>query len=405
MKRLASEKDEIYLLWQEHPKRSSRPIDGTEGRLGKLGVKEEPGKVRVFAIVDYWTQIVLRPLHEWLFSILRRIPQDGTFDQLAPVRALIDKFPNEMMYSFDLKAATDRVPLETQVALLNQLLPGSMGSLWGRLLKDRDYFYDLTSDHFSHIDVEKGLPRTGRVRYAVGQPMGAYSSWAMLALTHHMIVQYSANRVGKTGWFPAYAILGDDVVIADRLVARQYRATLDELGVRISEAKTLKGRGSCEFAKRFILKGIDTSPISVLEFALGRFHLPLLVELVRKLVGAWEPKLSRVVRAAGFGYRAQGRITSPFPRLRGRILGLLLTLRSPGVSPWSVGSWEEMLDCLTLNPETREPFSVYQCISAKVSVPIGEAIQRVRSSVYAFQQNALTMDGFDVYWWAVIYRR
>lgn len=27
------------------------------------------------------------------------------------------------------------------------------------------------------------------VRYAVGQPMGALSSWAMLALTHHFIVQ------------------------------------------------------------------------------------------------------------------------------------------------------------------------------------------------------------------------
>jgi hypothetical protein len=27
------------------------------------------------------------------------------------------------------------------------------------------------------------------VNYAVGQPMGAYSSWAMLALTHHLILQ------------------------------------------------------------------------------------------------------------------------------------------------------------------------------------------------------------------------
>ena len=35
--------------------------------------------------------------------------------------------------------------------------------------------------------VEGGvLPRS--VRYAVGQPMGALSSWAMLALTHHFIV-------------------------------------------------------------------------------------------------------------------------------------------------------------------------------------------------------------------------
>lgn len=34
------------------------------------------------------------------------------------------------------------------------------------------------------------------IRYAVGQPMGALSSWAMLALTHHFIVQYAAYRTG-----------------------------------------------------------------------------------------------------------------------------------------------------------------------------------------------------------------
>jgi hypothetical protein len=405
MERLASEADDIYLLWASSPSRRSKPLKGDGGRLGKLGVKEEPGKVRVFAIVDYWTQIVLRPLHRWLFSILKRIPQDGTFNQLAPVRALIKDFPNEVFYSFDLKAATDRVPWEVQVALLNQLLPGEMGSLWGDLLRNRDFYYDLSSDRFETIEVQAGTPRSGIVRYAVGQPMGAYSSWAMLALVHHMIVQCAAGEVGKTGWFSAYAILGDDVVIANRLVALRYREILKGLGVRISVSKTLVGRGSCEFAKRFFLKGKDTSPVSLLEFALGKFHLPILVELVRKLGVVWEPKLSSVLRAAGFGYRAQGRITSPLPRLGGRVLGLLLVLRVPGNSPWSVGTWEEMLDSLTLNLEARDPFSVYQCIRDKVTTSVAEKIERCRSSMVAVQSEALTLDGFDVYWWAVIYRK
>lgn len=151
LKRLASEADDIFLLWKDHPKRSERPLTGEGGRLGKLGVKEEPGKVRVFAMVDYWTQITLYPLHRWLFSILKRIPQDGTFDQMAPVRALIERCQNEVCYSFDLTAATDRVPWEVQVALLNQLLPEGMGDLWGALLRDRDYHYSLEGDHFGHI--------------------------------------------------------------------------------------------------------------------------------------------------------------------------------------------------------------------------------------------------------------
>jgi len=56
--------------------------------------KEEPGsfrklswfpdredKVRVIAILDFWSQTALRPLHSFLFSVLRRIPQDRTFNQ------------------------------------------------------------------------------------------------------------------------------------------------------------------------------------------------------------------------------------------------------------------------------------------------------------------------------------
>jgi len=36
-------------------------------------------------------------------------------------------------------------------------------------------------------------------RYSVGQPMGAYSSFPMLALTHHVIVQIAAGRAGYQG--------------------------------------------------------------------------------------------------------------------------------------------------------------------------------------------------------------
>jgi len=34
------------------------------------------------------------------------------------------------------------------------------------------------------------------LRYAVGQPMGALSSWAGLAITHHFLVQLCAYRLG-----------------------------------------------------------------------------------------------------------------------------------------------------------------------------------------------------------------
>lgn len=91
--------------------------------LGKLGIKEEAaGKVRVFAMVDAWTQWLLDPVHQMYFTILRRLPQDGTFDQLRPLRKAV-KWPSA--YSLDLSSATDRIPLWLQEALLGAILADS----------------------------------------------------------------------------------------------------------------------------------------------------------------------------------------------------------------------------------------------------------------------------------------
>jgi len=88
--------------------------------LGKLGLKEEPaGKVRVFAMVDPWTQWVFYPLHRAIQLVLRSIETDGTFDQKAPAVRLMGRVlasnRKPKLYSFDLSAATDRLPVRIQV--------------------------------------------------------------------------------------------------------------------------------------------------------------------------------------------------------------------------------------------------------------------------------------------------
>lgn len=62
----------------------------TPPRLGKLGLKDEPGKVRVFAMVDPLTQWLLKPLHEAIFKVLSEIREDATFDQESGVRRMQD---------------------------------------------------------------------------------------------------------------------------------------------------------------------------------------------------------------------------------------------------------------------------------------------------------------------------
>lgn len=105
----------------------------------------------------------------------------------------------------------------------------------------------------------KGTP----YKYAVGQPMGALSSFGLLALTHHFIVQYASWRIGRKGWFDMYALLGDDIVIADEAVAKSYHLVMTEyLGVDINLSKSLvSSSGIMEFAKRLVSPTEEFTPL------------------------------------------------------------------------------------------------------------------------------------------------
>jgi hypothetical protein len=68
--------------------------------------------------------------------------------------------------------------------------------LWKSLLVDRDYI-------LSDPSFEGG---SDSFRYAVGQPMGALSSWGMLAVCHHLIVQLAyQHTIGKGHNFLQYS--------------------------------------------------------------------------------------------------------------------------------------------------------------------------------------------------------
>lgn len=241
--------------------------------LGKLSFKEEAaGKLRIFAIVDCFTQWLLYPLHKVIFRVLRRLPMDGTFDQLKPIRRLLNSSKgNQSFYSLDLTAATDRLPISIQSWLLNiwfNQIP-AFGSLWARLLVIRPYRWKASKDLYDLTNVNN--KESGKAIYAVGQPMGAYSSWAMLALTHHFLVQVSAWSVGypKTKLYKGYALLGDDLVITDKHVAHSYLRLMESIGVGINLSKSILsplGKG-LEFAKRTFIDGIDVSPISFRELS------------------------------------------------------------------------------------------------------------------------------------------
>jgi hypothetical protein len=157
----------------------------------------------VFAMVDCFTQCLLKPVHDLLFRCLALIPQDGTRDrenphesQVRPLKDLLQRTKGRVLWSLDLSAATDRLPIALQEQLVSAFILNGLGPIWRLLLIGRVYHYSLDNDYHRGIVRSQGVPIEGSVSYAVGQPMGAYSSWAMLALTHHAIVQWCAYQIG-----------------------------------------------------------------------------------------------------------------------------------------------------------------------------------------------------------------
>jgi len=246
--------------------------------IGRIAViAEARGKNRLIGITDWWTQVLFKPLHDDIYAFLGTLTQDGTNDQSGPIKALLKSLgvkctfkAGKRLQSMDLSAATDRLPIDLQVQVLEIL--GYEGKLWKQVL-DREWWY--------HGQL---------IRYSVGQPMGAYSSFAMLALTHHVIMRISfwrsnPGRYEKINKF-SYAVLGDDGAMADRKASEHYKFIFKSLGMEINPVKGFDGT-VLEFAKQlWSVTKYNLTPLgakNILLFIRNAEYLPsILYELIVK---------------------------------------------------------------------------------------------------------------------------
>uniref|UniRef100_A0AAU6NDL5 RNA-dependent RNA polymerase n=1 Tax=Rhizoctonia solani mitovirus 39-Ph TaxID=3162542 RepID=A0AAU6NDL5_9VIRU len=235
----------------------------------QFALKEEPaGKIRLFALLDSVTQSTLAPLHEALFDLLRMIPNDGTFDQDESIRRSQTKaIKAGKAFSFDLTAATDRIPAALTASLIGMIFQNrDLGESWLGLMTKRDFY-------FNDKVAEKLKVSPGPYRYAVGQPMGGLSSWAGLAITHHWIVQLAASRAFPLAvtWNTDYEILGDDIVIFNKEIADHYLEIMKEIGCEINLTKSIisPNRPVFEFAKRTCWGENIVSGISIAQIRAG----------------------------------------------------------------------------------------------------------------------------------------
>lgn len=248
---------------------------------GKLSFKlEAAGKVRVFAIVDYWTQLLLKPFHKCLASILRKHPSDATFDQLGKVSEF-----NSRRYryfaSIDLKAATDLIPTEIYMYCMAGFTGEAFATTWIEFLTKRNYYVRSKEEHTWKY-----------VQYGRGQPMGALSSWVGLAVVHHFLVFLAADRASLKH-FRDYLVLGDDLVIANEVVAGHYIDICREFDITIGLPKSFVSNNFFQFASQDVWNEDNISPISLKEvlsvaaysYYFGPdYHLSQVEEFVRRLV-------------------------------------------------------------------------------------------------------------------------
>jgi hypothetical protein len=260
----------------------NRALIPCNSRLSSISDKN--GKQRIVAIFDYWSQTALKGLHDYLYKVLAAIPEDCTYEQGDKVSNWLTK--EGPYYCLDLTSATDRFPASFQKDVLSKFIGQRRAQAWYSIMVDRDF---VVPPHWGHP--------TRTVRYAVGQPLGAYSSWAAFTLAHHVLIRSCFHEFGIEPT-KKYLVLGDDVVIANRSVARLYMKRLSELGVKTSPMKSLISRDTLEFAKRIWKKGVEISPIPVSGFVSTkhRIHLlvPFLVSLVKRGFGKKEEVPKRV---------------------------------------------------------------------------------------------------------------
>jgi hypothetical protein len=197
-------------------------------------IADKEGKTRIIAILDYWSQTALKPLHDHFLKILKTIPFDMTYDQS---RIPYEKIEGKV-FSFDLTNATDRFPISLQKEVLKYFIGRDKAEAWASL---------LTSLPFSY----KGQ----KYSFTAGQPLGAYSSWTIFTFCHHIVVQIAISRAHcEANARDVYRILGDDILMWDPNVAREYRKIMKGLDVEISETKTFESTSFFEFAKRHFLR-------------------------------------------------------------------------------------------------------------------------------------------------------
>jgi len=269
--------------------------------MGKISYLQEGGcKARVICLPSTWMQAYYKPLQDELISRIGKLETPELQERMKGISCVLDQnrgayilqqWMNEgkNLFSFDLSSATDRFSLDYQLGYLK----ASGLSAW------IDPVRDAARGVYHHVRDDKEW------MYAVGQPMGLNFSFPLFHLSHQTLLESLARSSHhNNSKEKLYAVLGDDVLIADQSLAKNYQATMEKMDITISKEKSYEGVSVQSFAG---FTGISsTRGIQVFrpfkhgaDFAIRGREVNLLATLgpeVRKWSGWWSRSFDQLNR-------------------------------------------------------------------------------------------------------------
>jgi hypothetical protein len=233
------------------------PEEGYE-YVGHIRQIPKPGTVvrRSIADPNKFLQAGIAPFRKFLRSMTRKIYRNCQFKQ--------DKFDSEIQQrldsgfagSVDLHQSTDWLPLawflQMEKAFQRSWYPTDLAAkvfdeqtvfVYERLIASRELFYNMCSACWDN----EGLTSQWRR----GQPLGTLPSFEILTLTHFGVLEalaWSHQRLDSP-----YCLLGDDVVIFDAQIRKDYIEMMTAYGSPLSLHKSYSGRLT-EFAGKIFVR-------------------------------------------------------------------------------------------------------------------------------------------------------
>lgn len=270
--------DALYaVLWGDDPSnqdlsgifQESELYDGQFiGYLHHIHKKGGGTDLRDIAVPNRFVQNALVPAADRLYNLVRQLPKDATFDQDKFDTRIQNRVNNDNLYqgSVDLSKATDNLPFSWGDEIVSELL-----RIFGPTPEDKmlkaifDHFLTPEGEEkekaetrfvrsynlFRTVARAKWLDEGFLTEWKVGQPLGSLPSFAMLAITHNLLLESLGASLGLK--HSPYVVLGDDVVIMNKRLRKRYIRELSSRGIPLSLHKSYEGRLS-EFAGKTYVK-------------------------------------------------------------------------------------------------------------------------------------------------------